>query len=107
MDDGMGIPGMEDMLNQLQSMQAQIERAQAALAEDTVEVTAGGGGVKVVMSGTQILKEIKIDPAILEAGDVALIEDAVLTAINQALEKSQALAVERLGPLAGALGSGG
>jgi len=59
------------------------------------------------MSGTQILKEIKIDPAILEAGDVALIEDAVLTAINQALEKSQALAVERLGPLAGALGSGG
>jgi DNA-binding YbaB/EbfC family protein len=103
----MGIPGMEDMLNQLQSMQAQIERAQAALAEDTVEVTAGGGGVKVVMSGTQILKEIKIDPAILEAGDVALIEDAVLTAINQALEKSQALAVERLGPLAGALGSGG
>jgi hypothetical protein len=107
MDDGMGVPGMEDMLNQLQSMQAQIEKAQAALAEDTVEVTAGGGGVKVVMSGTQILKEIKIDPAILEAGDVALIEDAVLTAINQALEKSQALAVERLGPLAGALGSGG
>lgn len=107
MDDEMGIPGMEDMLNQLQSMQSQIERAQAALAEDTVEVTAGGGGVKIVMSGTQILKEIKIDPALIEAGDAALIEDAVLTAVNQALEKSQALAVERLGPLAGTLGSGG
>lgn len=107
MDKGLGVPGMDDMLSQLQAMQAQIEEAQTALAEDTVEVSAGGGGIKVVMSGTQVLKRIEIAPEIVETGDVAMIEEAIMIAVNQALTESQALAVKRLGPLAGAMGGGG
>jgi DNA-binding YbaB/EbfC family protein len=105
MDEEMGMPSMGDMMDKLQEMQSQIEAAQTALAEDTVEVTAGGGSVKVVMSGTQMVRRIEIAPDLLEAGDVALIEDAILTAVNEALQKSQALAVERLGGLAGGMGS--
>jgi DNA-binding YbaB/EbfC family protein len=107
MDKGMGVPSMDDMLGQLKAMQAQIEEAQTALAEDTVEVSAGGGGLKVVMSGTQVLKRIEIAPELVETGDVALLEDAIMAAVNQALQESQALAVKRLGPLAGAMGGGG
>jgi DNA-binding YbaB/EbfC family protein len=107
MDKGMGVPSMDDMLGQLKAMQAQIEEAQTALAEDTVEVSAGGGGLKVVMSGTQVLKRIEIAPELVETGDVALLEDAIMAAVNQAIQESQALAVKRLGPLAGAMGGGG
>jgi DNA-binding YbaB/EbfC family protein len=107
MDENQGVPSMSEMLNQLQLMQSQIEAAQEALAQDTVEVSSAGGGLKVVMSGTQTLKSIEIAPELVETGDVALLQDAILSAINQALEKAQALAVERMGNLASGLGGGG
>jgi DNA-binding YbaB/EbfC family protein len=94
-------------MGQLKNMQALIAETQAALAEETVETSAGGGAVKVVMTGTQVCRSVEIDPGVFEAGDVELLQDAVLTALNQAIEASQALAAERLGPLAGGLGGGG
>lgn len=94
-------------MGQLRNMQAQLEQAQAALAEATVEASAGGGAVKVVMTGTQVCRAVEIDPGIFEASDVDLLQDAILTAVNQAIEQAQALTAERLGPLAGGIGGGG
>ncbi len=100
---GKGGPGGQDMMARLQRMQGELERAQAELADETVEVTAGGGAVRVVMSGTQELKEVEIDRALLQEGDVEMLQDLIALAVNQAIRDSQLLAARRLGPLAGGL----
>lgn len=97
---GMG----SDMMGQLKKMQEQLQQAQSELDDETVEVTIGGGSVRIVMSGTQQCQKVTIEPQVFEAGDVALLEDMVLLAINQAIHESQVLAARRLGPLAGGLG---
>jgi DNA-binding YbaB/EbfC family protein len=80
-----------------------MEIVQAQLAEETVTVTAGGGAVSVTMTGDQHCRGITIDPDLLKDGDVEMVQDLVLTAFNNALEKSREMAAERLGPLAGGL----
>lgn len=99
--------GPQDMLKQLQQVQTQMAEAQAALAEETVEYTAGGGMVKVVADGQQNIKSISIDPQVVDQEDVSMLEDLVLVAVNGALEASQQLAEEKMGGLAGGLGLGG
>jgi len=91
------------MMAQLQRMQQQLTEAQAALAEETVTATAGGGAVKVTMTGDQKCREVIIEPALLENADAEMLQDLVLSAVNLALEQSRELAAERLGPLAGGL----
>jgi DNA-binding YbaB/EbfC family protein len=91
------------MMQQLQQLQAQMEQAQASLADETVEATVGGGVVKVVATGDQKIVSIEIDPEILEDADAEMLQDMILTAVNSALEKGQELAAEKLGPLAGGL----
>lgn len=93
--------GNKGMMQQLQKLQRDMLKAQEELAEETVTGTAGGGVVKVVVSGDQILKSIEIDPALLEDGDVAMLQDLVLAAVNNGMDQSRELAAERLGPLAG------
>ncbi|MEA3350666.1 MAG: YbaB/EbfC family nucleoid-associated protein [Chloroflexota bacterium] len=91
------------MMKQIQQMQKQLETAQEALAEETVTATAGGGVVEVVATGDQQIQSIKIDPVILEDADVEMLQDLILTAIQSALDKSNQLTAERLGPLTGGL----
>ncbi len=95
--------GGKGMMQQLQRLQAQLLEAQEKLAEETVEATAGGGAVKVVMTGDQKCRGIEIDPALLEDGDAEMLQDLVMTAVNMALDASRNLAEERLGPLTGGL----
>lgn len=92
-----------NMMQQLQKMQEQLQQTQAQLAEETVEFTAGGGAVKVVITGDQHLRSIEIDPSVLEDADVEFLQDMLLTAFNGALDKSRELAATRLGPLAGGM----
>lgn len=96
-----------DLAAQMQRLQEELVQAQAALAEEVVEVGAGGGAVHVVMSGTQECRALKIAPQLLAEGDVQIIEDLVVLAVNQALQESRLLAARRLGPLSGALGGAG
>jgi DNA-binding YbaB/EbfC family protein len=96
--------GPRGILGRLQKMQEDLMRAQAALAEETVEATAGGGVVKVIMSGTQECKGVEVKPQLVEDGEIEMLQDMLQLAINQAIRESQALAAERLGPLAGGLG---
>ena len=91
------------MMQQLQQLQQQIEDTQAQLAEETVTATAGGGAIKVVVTGDQRVQSVEIDPGLLEDADVEMLQDLVLAAVNSGLDQSREMAAERLGPLAGGL----
>jgi nucleoid-associated protein EbfC len=95
--------GQMGMMQQIQKLQEQLAQAQEQLAQETVEYSAGGGAIKVVMTGDQRCQSVIIDPDILTDGDVEMIQDLVLAAVNGALDASRALASERMGPLAGGL----
>ncbi|HZU06223.1 MAG TPA: YbaB/EbfC family nucleoid-associated protein [Chloroflexota bacterium] len=87
----------------LRQMQAQLAKIQEELAEETVEATAGGGAVKVVMTGQQRVRAVQLDPAALDPEDVELLQDMIVAAMNEALAKSQELAARRLSALTGGL----
>ena len=95
--------GQAGMMQQIQKLQEQLVQAQEQLAQETVNYSAGGGAIKVVMTGDQKCKSVEIDPELLKDVDVEMLQDMVLAAINGALDASRALASERLGPLAGGL----
>lgn len=90
-------------MRQLQKLQNQMDKVQEELAKATVETSAGGGAVKVVITGQQRIEAIKITPEAVDPQDVELLEDMVLAAVNDAIEKSQAMATQRLGALTGGL----
>ena len=91
------------MMQQIQRLQQQLAEAQEHLTEQTVTATAGGGAVKVTMTGDQKCQSIEIDPALLKDADAEMLQDLVLTAVNLALDKSRELQQEVMGPLAGGL----
>ena len=86
-----------------QQMQAGMEKAQAQLAVETVEGKAGGGAVVVVMTGTQDVQSVRISPEAVDPSDVETLQDLVLAAVKDALERSKGLAAERLGGVTGGL----
>ena len=92
---------MQKMLKQAQQLQAKMEQIQKDLEKEMVEATSGGGAVTVVISGHQVVRSVKIEPE--AAGDTEMLQDLVLTAMNEALRKSQELAQQRLGELTGGL----
>lgn len=91
------------MMKQVQKMQAEMAKAQEALAEKTVEATAGGGAVTVTANGHQQILSIKIDPAAVDPDDVEMLEDLVLAAVNEALRRSQEMAAEAMAQVTGGL----
>lgn len=91
------------MMKQMQKLQEDMQRAQAALAEETVTAAAGGGAVTVTMTGALEIVDVTIDPEAMD--DVELLQDTVVAAANEAMRKAQELANSRLGSVAGALGS--
>src|SRR5512135_601856 len=91
------------MKQQIQRLQEQLAQAQAQLAEETVNASAGGGAIKVTMTGDQKCKSVEISPELLKDADPEMLQDLVLSAVNMALEQSRQLASERLGPLTGGL----
>jgi DNA-binding YbaB/EbfC family protein len=95
--------GQMGMMQQMQKLQEQLVQAQEQLAKETVNYSAGGGAIKVIMTGDQKCQSVEIDPELLKDMDVEMLQDLVLAAVNGALEASRALASERLGPLAGGL----
>ncbi len=88
-------------LKQIQELQTKMLEAQEALGQETVSVSAGGGAIKVVMSGHQKIKSIEIEPAVLE--DVEMLQDLIIAAINEAIEKSQQLAADKMSAFTGGL----
>ena len=97
-------PNMQQMLKQVQKMQQDMEAAQAALKDERVEASAGGGMVTVVVSGDLQVKEIRIDPEAIDPEDPELLSDMVLAAVNEGLRAAQELAERKLGGITGGLG---
>ncbi len=91
------------ILRQAQQFQQRLLQAQEALEKETVEATAGGGAVTVTVTGRQKLLTIKIDPAAVDPSDVSMLEDLVVAAVNEAMDKAQELASQRLSALTGGL----
>ena len=100
---GAPIGGQAGMMQQIQRMQKQMEEAQAKLAETTVSSTAGGGAIKVTMTGDQKCKSVEISPEFLKDADAELLQDMVLSAVNMALDESRALQEKMMGPISGGL----
>ncbi len=91
------------MMAQIQKLQKQMEEAQAKLTEETVSATAGGGAIKVVMSGDQRCKSVEISPDFMKDADAEMLQDMILSAVNLALDESRALQEKLMGPLSGGL----
>lgn len=90
-------------MRQAKELQAKLAKAQEELEDAYVEATAGGGAVTITINGHQKVQSVKISPEAVDSQDVELLEDLVLTAINEAVRKSQEMAQERLGSLTGGL----
>lgn len=95
--------GAGNLAQQLQKMQEDMLKAQEQLAEETLEVTAGGGMVTVVITGHQRIQSIKVKPEVIDPEDPEMLEDMLVAAVNQAIEQSQAMAAARLEGLTGGL----
>jgi DNA-binding YbaB/EbfC family protein len=100
-------PNMNQMLKQVQQMQAEMAKAQQELEAEVVEASAGGGMVTVKVSGGLEVKEIRIDPEAIDPEDADMLQDLVLAAVNEALRSAQELAASRLGAATGGLGGPG
>ncbi len=100
---GMG-GGMGNIMSQMSKLQEEMEKTQAELAEEELTVTAGGGMITIVVTGAQEIRSIKINPDAVDPDDVELLEDLVLAAVTEALQKSNALQEERMGALTGGMG---
>ena len=90
-----------NMMRQAQKLQAQLEKVQEELETLTVEGSAGGGVVKVVMTGKQVVETVSIDPEAMEDAD--LLQDLVAAAVNDAFSKTQELAAQKMGAVTGGL----
>ena len=92
------------LFQQAQALQEQVQRAQENLAKKEVTGSAGGGMVKVKMSGDLRLKSIEIDPEAVDPEDVEMLADMVTAAVNEALRSAQELATSKMGGITGGLG---
>jgi DNA-binding YbaB/EbfC family protein len=96
-----GMPNMGNLLKTAQKLQERITKLQEELGERTVETSAGGGMVTVVASGKQEIVSIKIDPEVVDADDVEMLEDLVLAAVNDALFQAKQMVTEEMNKLTG------
>ena len=106
---GLGGPGGMDlgsMMKQLQQVQAEMAQAQEKLKDEVVEASAGGGMVKVKMSGDMSLEEISISPEAIDPDDPELLQDMVTAAVNEAIRAAQELMQSKMGAVTGGLGGG-
>jgi DNA-binding YbaB/EbfC family protein len=92
-----------DLMRQMQKMQERLARAQEQLNNTSVEGSAGGGAVTVAVTGSLRVQSVKIAPEVVDPSDVEMLEDLVTAALNEALEKAQALQAESMAGLTGGL----
>jgi len=94
---------IQKLMKQAQQAQAQMAAVQEELANETVETSAGGGMVKVVMTCDRNLQEIKIDPAAVDPEEVELLEDMILAAITEATRTAEATASAKMDEVTGGM----
>ncbi len=100
------MPSAGGLMSQMQQMQEQMATAQAALENETITVTAGGGAISIVITGHQRIQSITVDPDLLTPEDAEMLQDMLVAGVNAAIEQSQALAAQRMEGITGGLGGG-
>lgn len=104
MPGGPGGMDMGAMMKQVQQMQADMLKAQEELKDEIVDASAGGGMIKVTMSGDLELKSVEIDPGAVDPSDVEMLQDMVMAAVNEVLRAAQERANSKLGGVTGGMG---
>ena len=99
----MAKPNMADLFKQAQKMQDEMARVQESLEQMTVEGAAGGGVVTATANGKQKLVSIQIDPEVIQSDDKEMLEDLVVAAVNQALDKAQEMSQQEMQKVAGGM----
>lgn len=99
-------PNMQQMMKQVQKLQADMAKAQEELKHELVSASAGGGAVTVEVTGELVVKSIRIAPEAVDPDDTEMLADTVLAAVNQGLQAAQDLAAKRLGAATGGLAGG-
>lgn len=94
---------MNKMLKEIQKMQVRMAQVEEELRDRTVEATAGGGVIKVIVNGHQEVKAINIQPDVVDPEDVDMLQDLILAAINEGLKKSKEMANQEMAKLTGGL----
>jgi len=94
---------LDNIMKQAQKMQKQMMEIQEELANRTVEATVGGGVVTVVANGQQQILSITIDPEVVDASDIEMLQDLVLAAVNEAYRRSQELMTNEMNKLTGGM----
>ncbi len=98
-----GAPNMNNMMKQVKKMQEEMEKAQAEIEEREFESTSGGGVVKATVNGKREVVALKIDPDVIDPEDSEMLEDLVIAAINDAMNKAVDYSGETMGKLTGGL----
>jgi DNA-binding YbaB/EbfC family protein len=101
---GRNMKDMGKMLQRMQKLQADVARLQEELRERLVEATAGGGAVRVEVTGAQELRSITLKPEVVDPGDVEMLQDLIVAAVNEGLKRSQELVREEMLRLTGGAG---
>ena len=94
---GFGGMNLNNLMKEAKKMQADMEKSQAELATKEFEASAGGGAVNVKVTGDKTIKEIKIKPEVVDPEDVEMLEDLVLTCVNEALRQVDSAQAASLG----------
>lgn len=101
---GFGGMNMNNLMKQAQRMQKQMEQAQQELETKEFEVTSGGGAVKVVITGKKVIKSIEIAEDVVDPDDVEMLQDLVMTAVNEAIRQAEEAGTSAMSGIAGGLG---
>lgn len=104
---GFGGMNMNNLMKQAQRMQKQMEEAQAELETKVFEVTSGGGAVKVVITGKKNITSIEINPDVVDPDDVEMLQDLVMTAVNEAIRQADEVVTSTMGKITGSGVPGG
>lgn len=97
-------PNMANIMKQAQRMQAEMARVQDELKDERVDVSVGGGVVKVTMTGELVLESVTIDPAAVDPDDVGMLQDLVTAAVNEAIRQAQDVASRKMSAVTGGMG---
>lgn len=103
---GMGGANMQQLMMRAQRMQQDVQRTQAELAEREFTASSGGGMVSVTVTGNKEVKAVVINPACVDPEDVEMLQDLVLSAINEALRTATQTAEDEINKITGGLGLG-
>ena len=100
---GFGGMNINNLMKEAKKMQADMEKSQAELASKEFDASAGGGAITVKVSGEKTIKEIKIKPDVVDPEDVEMLEDLILTCVNEALRKADEETANKMGKVTGGM----